>query len=237
MAATLPAVSDSADSAYPDVMNGRSWTFNVFLDKRPIGFHRFDIRKSGDRFVVDIEAEFEVEVFFVTAYRYLHDNLETWQDGCLVNIESTTDDNGDTYRVAGAAGDDMFLLERNDVQTRVEANCLKTFAYWNPLILDAERLLNAQTGVITDVSVEPVGLTPFDVNGVTVSSEEYLLNMSDGAIRLWYEKDSGQWLGLETQTKGGRLLRYVPDRLPDPPEAGQLAENGHADLSTRLPPP
>ncbi len=207
------------------------------LDQRPIGFHRFDVREAGNRSVVDIEAEFEVEVFFVTAYRYLHDNQEIWQNGCLVEIESETDDNGDRFRVAGAAGDETFRLERNQEETRLEADCVKTFAYWNPSILDAERLLNAQTGEITDVSVERVGTAPFDVDGVAVNSEEYVLTMDDGAIRLWYEPDGGQWLGLETRTRGDRLLRYVPASLPEPPTGTALAETGAAAEARRLSPP
>ncbi len=236
LAAALPAAADNVGDAFPNAFEERSWTFNVLLDKRPIGYHRFDVRDTGERFLVDIEAEFEVEVFFVTAYRYLHDNQETWQDGCLVQIDSTTDDNGDTYKVAGAAEERAFRLERNQEETRVEADCLKTFAYWNPAILEAKQLLNAQTGVVTDVTVEKVGTATFDVDGVAVNSDEYLLSMADGSIRLWYEQRSGQWLGLETRTKGDRLLRYVPATLPEPPPGTELADARDAG-GARLSPP
>lgn len=238
LATALAATADSAGEPFPDTGEPRSWEFRVMLDQRPIGFHRFDLRERGDRAVVDIEAEFEVEVFFVTAYRYEHDNRETWQDDCLVQIESATDDNGKRYRVAGtAAGEEIFELKRNDEATRVEAGCVQSFAYWNPSILDAERLLNAQTGEIKDVTVERIGVTPFDIDGVAVNSEEYLLTMDDGAIRLWYEQDSGQWLGLETRTRGDRLLRYEPASLPEPPAGTALARAGAAGTAARLSPP
>lgn len=201
-----------------------SWTFNVLLDDRPIGYHRFDLRGAGEVEQVDIEARFEVEVFFITAYRYAHDNRETWRGDCLKGIDSTTNDNGDEFLVRGAAGAEGFSIERNDQSDSVETLCLKTFAYWNPEILGAERLLNAQTGEIKDVTIEPMGPAPFDVGGVIVASDEYLLTMADGAIRLWYEQGSGQWLGLETKTKGDRVLRYEPARLPYPPEGMPLAD-------------
>lgn len=215
-----------ADSLGAPKMEPRaaSWTFNVLLDDREIGYHRFDLRGAGEVEQVDIEARFEVEVFFITAYRYAHDNRETWRGDCLKGIESVTNDNGNEFLVRGAAAEGGFAIERNSESDSVDTGCLKTFAYWNPEILTAERLLNAQTGELKDVTIEPVGPTPFDVGGVTVASDEYLLTMADGAIRLWYEQGSGQWLGLETKTRGDRTLRYEPASLPNPPEGMAIAE-------------
>ncbi|MEE4174278.1 MAG: DUF6134 family protein [Xanthomonadales bacterium] len=196
------------------------WEFQVLLDGRDIGIHRFDIQQDDGLERVDIEARFEVEFMFITAYRYVHDNQETWRDDCLQQIESSTDDNGEQYELTGQAGTDSFTLDRNDATEAIETPCLKTFAYWNPEILEADRLLNAQTGEWKPVTVESVGVTPFEVAGVPVASEEYRLLIPDGAIRLWYQQDNGQWLGLETQTKGGRTLRYEPLSLPHPPGPG-----------------
>lgn len=193
------------------------WEFQVLLDGREIGYHRFDVLEQGNREQVDIEARFEVEIFFVTAYRYEHDNQETWHGDCLQQIASSTDDNGDRYAVAGQAGEAGFTLDRNDATEALDTPCLKTFAYWNPEILEAEKLLNAQTGEWKPVTVEAVGVVPFEVAGVPVPSEEYRLVIPDGVIRLWYQQENQQWLGLETETKGGRTLRYEPLSLPSPP--------------------
>ncbi|MEM1410727.1 MAG: DUF6134 family protein [Pseudomonadota bacterium] len=193
------------------------------MDDRRIGYHRFDLRSAGEVEQIDIEARFEVEVLFITAYRYAHDNRETWRGDCLKGIESTTNDNGDEFLVRGTAVDTGFTIERNEESASVEAPCLQTFAYWNPDILDAQQLLNAQTGEVKDVTIVPVGPAPFDVGGVTVASDEYLLTMRDGAIRLWYEQGTKQWLGLETQARGDRVIRYQPASLPNPPEGTSLA--------------
>jgi hypothetical protein len=193
------------------------WEFQVLLDGRDIGYHRFDIQDQDGVERVDIEARFEVEFMFITAYRYEHDNLETWQGDCLREIESSTDDNGKQYDIAGQAGDSSFALDRNDATENLDTPCLQTFAYWNPGILRAERLLNAQTGEWKPVTVESVGTGPFEVSGVPIAAEEYRLLIPDGAIRLWYQESNGQWLGLETETKGGRTLRYEPRLLPQPP--------------------
>lgn len=217
------AHADSLGDA-PSVAREASWTFNVLLDDRPIGYHRFDLRGTGAMEQVEIEARFEVEFLFFTAYEYAHDNQETWRGDCLQGIESTTNDNGTQYVVSGNASSDGFDLVRNDEMGAVDTPCLKTFAYWNPEILGAKRLLNAQTGEVKDVSVEAMGPVTIDVGGVSVSAEEYLLSMRDGRIRLWYEQGSRQWLGLETRTKGDRILKYEPASLPNPPTGMRVAE-------------
>ena len=37
------------------------------------------------------------------------------------------------------------------------------------------------------MTIEAIGPAPFEVDGVTLASDEYLLSMEDGAIRLWYD--------------------------------------------------
>jgi hypothetical protein len=214
---TGTAVADLAEESLGNASERALWEFQVLLDGREIGYHRFDVMNQGDVEQVDIQARFEVEIMFITAYRYEHDNLETWQGDCLQKIESSTDDNGTHYEIAGQAGDTGFTLDRNDDTEALDTSCLQTFAYWNPDILRAQRLLNAQTGEWKPVTVESVGAGPFEVAGTSVPAEEYRLLIPDGAIRLWYQQGNGQWLGLETETQGGRTLRYEPLSLPQPP--------------------
>jgi hypothetical protein len=230
-----PLAEGSAGGPFPPGPGEATWQFRVLLDDREIGFHRFEVSESDGVERVDIEARFEVEVLFFTAYRYAHDNLETWRGDCLARIESSTDDNGETFAVRGADEGDAFTVQRQDGQDALDTDCMRTFAYWNPRILEADRLLNAQTGEVKEITVERVGVTPFEVDGVPVSSEEYLLTMEDGAIRLWYEQGSGQWLGLETRARGDRTLRYVPELLPQPPrERAPVAGVAGPDASGRL---
>lgn len=234
LAPTVRAAAGDVGGPIPAGPGEATWEFRVMLDDREIGYHRFEVSEQENVERVDIEARFEVEVLFITAYRYVHDNRETWRGECLAGIESSTNDNGERFEVQGEASDGAFSLQRRDETARLDADCVRTFAYWNPDILEAQQLLNAQTGEIKEVSVERVGAAPFEVNGVPVRSEEYLLTMDDGAIRLWYEQGSGQWLGLETRAKGDRTLRYVPEVLPQPPRPTSVAGIAGPDTSGRL---
>jgi hypothetical protein len=192
----------------------RYWKFRVYLDDRDIGFHEFTVVGDGRDARVEIDARFDVKFLFITAYTYRHTNVEVWRDGCLQRIESETDANGDLIEVAGNLSEAGFELDGSGVVRVVESDCVKTFAYWNPAILQSDRLLNAQTGEWVPVTVSEQGLETLEVAGTAIAARRYQISMEEGAIDLWYHGDNGQWLALEAPTEGGRILRYEPVGLP-----------------------
>ena len=69
--------------------------FEVFLDAKPVGTHRFDILRAADGTqTVKSVAAFDVKILGFVAYRYRHEATEHWAQGCLVQIKSSTNDNG-----------------------------------------------------------------------------------------------------------------------------------------------
>jgi hypothetical protein len=192
----------------------RYWKFRVYLDDREIGYHEFRVAGDGRQTRVEINAQFDVKFLFITAYTYRHTNIEIWRNGCLSRIESETDANGDLIEVKGTLGESGFALDGSEVDSVVESDCVKTFAYWNPAILQADRLLNAQTGEWVPVDVVEQGPETLQLEGSAVEARRYQINMEEGAIDLWYHGETGQWLSLRAPTEGGRVLRYEPVGLP-----------------------
>ena len=88
------------------------------------------------------------------------------------------------------------------------AGCVKTFAYWNPDILDEPELLNSQTGELLQVDIEPVANETVTVRGEQVPARRYRLLAKNMELDIWYSQDQGRWLALESTVKGGRKLRY-----------------------------
>jgi hypothetical protein len=184
----------------------REWRFDVFLGDKPIGTQVFQVTGEGARQRVRTEARFDVNILFVNAYSYRHRNEEVWERGCLASIESTTDDNGKPYRLRGTSGSNGFAIETRANRATLP-ECVRTFAYWNPDYLKAQRLLNAQTGEYEDVTLRPLGEETLEVRGEKRSAHRYALEGPRLRIDLWYSPEN-DWLALETK-KGGRTLRYV----------------------------
>jgi hypothetical protein len=182
-AALAPGQAATADAVT------REWRFNVSLDGKPIGEHRFVLRDAGAARELTSEARFRVRVLFFDAYRYDHHARETWRGDCLQQLNAHTEINSKRTVV------DVTPLE-----------CVQTFAYWNPSILRAGRLLNPQTGEYVSVEIRDLGSD--DVAGQPATRFRLIgSGRTPMEIDLWYSP-ARDWLALESRTPEGRLLRY-----------------------------
>lgn len=184
----------------------REWRFDVFLDDAPIGYHRFELRPRGEKQLLESTAEFTVKVLFIPVYRYRHQSAETWEAGCLKRIAASTDDNGDRFEVDGAAGAYGFSVSNLDGRREIPG-CVMTFAYWDKEFLGEKHLLNVQTGEYVDVTSRFAGDEVIEVDGQLRNAARYELLADGMRINLWYSSD-GDWLGLESLTSKGRVIRY-----------------------------
>ncbi len=188
--------------------------FEVSLDLKPLGKHRFVVARSADSQTVEIEADFKYRFFGIPVYRYQHRNREVWRDGCLQSISSTTNDNGDQLSVEGQLVAEGFKISTQDQQRLLatQSQCVMTFAYWDQSLLQQSELLNAQTGEILPIEVRFVGLEKLQLPERVASSRRYrLLNETkDIDINVWYEQGNARWLGLQSVVDGDRLIRYQP---------------------------
>lgn len=171
--------------------DSREWAFDVSLDGRPIGEHRFRLREIADARELVSEANFRVRLLFFDAYRYAHRAEERWRGNCLQRLDARTDTNG---------RETVVNVEPTDA-------CVQTFAYWNPSILEARTLLNPQTGEYVPVQVRRLGMETLGGQ----SAERFRLIGSGREpleIDLWYTP-ARDWLALESRTPEGRRLRYA----------------------------
>lgn len=187
-----------------------SWRFRVLLDGQPIGEHRFSVTTSddGNARTVLSEAAFAVRRLGITLYRYRHRAVERWSGDCLVGLAADTDDNGQLTNVSAARQGNV--LEVAAPAPLVVGGCVMSFAYWNPALRSQQRLLNAQTGRLESVRMEPIGEGAVEAGGRPAGATGWRITGMAQEIRLWYTL-GGDWLGLDTRVAGGRLLSY---RLP-----------------------
>lgn len=202
-ALTLIAVAGTPPAAAAD----DAWRFRVLLDQQEIGTHDFTLARDGDGEVLTSTARYRVKVLFVEAYRYAHDSRETFRGGCLAAIDALTDDNGKRTTVRGRRDGGATTVTGGERPVQV-SDCVMTFAYWNPAILQRRQLLNAQTGEYQEVTVTPLGEETLALPDGPRRADRYALKTRDFRIDVWYA--ARRWVALESRTSSGRLLRYLP---------------------------
>jgi Family of unknown function (DUF6134) len=202
----LPAGAWLTAAALGATVQANDWNFQVLLDGKPIGTHHFQVTEQGTATSLLSEADFRVTVLAVPLYRYRHVSRESFQGDCLQTLEASTSVNGNIQEVRGSVGDSAFLVTTRDGVTRLPL-CVMTFDYWNPRILQQSRLLNPQTGDYLAVNVSHLGSEVLTVAGMPEAADVYLIAAGAMKIKLWYSADQ-HWLGLESPTADGRLMRY-----------------------------
>lgn len=200
----LLSLATNAVSA--DGKASRTLLFDVFLDGKKIGYHRFEIEDAGEGAAVYSEASFDVKFLFVTAFRYRHNTTEKWAQGCLKEIDARTDTNGKRLIVVGSRTREGFVVETEEREKELP-ECVMTFAYWNPGFLEQPKLLNPQTGEYVEVEVEELGTDVVEIGGRDFLARSVRITAPKVDIKLWYSEDAG-WLALESTAKGGRIIRY-----------------------------
>jgi Family of unknown function (DUF6134) len=198
---SLPAQPPSSQPLAQDI-----WAFRVLLDGREVGSHRFTLASvDAQQRELRSVARFDVTVLRVPVYRYRHEAVESWEGGCLRQLVSHSETNGQREQVRAQALGDRLVVEAGGTR-REHAGCVMSFAYWDPRILRAERLLNSQTGELMPVTITARGEETLTVQGESRLAQRHRISGPGLRIDLWYAGD--QWVALEAEAEGGRRLRY-----------------------------
>lgn len=211
-AAALVFSEVSIANTGPGKDTSESWSFRVMLDDTPIGYHKVNVDRIDNTKTVHTRADFDVRILFIPVYSYEHETRERWEDNCLVDISSTTDDNGDNYFISSIKKEDRLAVETRNGTTSL-GGCVRTFAYWDVDLLNSQRLLNTQTGEYEPVSVSDMGTGLLTIDDEQIEARHFRLVAEELTIDLWYTKDM-HWLALESVTESGAVLRYLPEKLP-----------------------
>jgi len=181
---------------------GKEWVFDAILNDEVVGQHSFVYENNK----TISKANFKFE-FLLMDFLYQHYSEETWDKNCLKSISSETDDDGDLYQVTGKLVADGFFVTSNHESTLLP-QCIMTFAYGNPEILNQKKLLNSQNGEFLQVEVKLLREENFILRGEKIITNLWQIsaesNNGDLLIHLWYDIDM-QWVGLITSTPIGDM--------------------------------
>lgn len=194
----------------------KAWDFTVYLDDKVIGYHHFKLTRDAKQQVMTTRAAFDVNFMFFNLYSYRHDNTEIWSDNCLNKLSATTDDNGEMQFVQlDMDNEGPQAILKTHAGTRIVNQCLRSFAYWNPVLLKTSQLLNSQTGELIDVRFDYLGPDTLRLHNSNIMAERFHLQGENIAIDLWYTRDM-HWLALQSILDNGNTLRYElkPETAP-----------------------
>lgn len=194
----------------PAAASQQIWDFEVRLDGKPIGSHRFSLGQDGEEQVLSTLADFQVRFLGLVVYRYHHEATERWRGACLHRLDARTLDDGKPSRVQARSEAEGLRIEVQGAGPAIApGDCLMSFAYWHPALrtLAPPRLLNSQNGRLESVKLTRLPDAQVEVRGALQTAQRWRLSGVDSPIDLSYSP-SGEWLALDSQVRGGRMLQY-----------------------------
>lgn len=190
----------------PITLYGERLEFTVLRNGSRVGDHLVTFRRDGSR--LDVVSRFDIAVrfLFVTAYRYTYESRAAWENGRLVSLVATIDDDGERavvrarriggrLRVSGPGG---MIWSPSDV---IPTN------HWNPAVLDRRQVLNTLTGALNRVSIADLGTTSVRTEDGARSARHFRYS-GDLEVESWYDV-AGRWIKLRFLGKDGSTIEYV----------------------------
>ncbi|WP_366657648.1 DUF6134 family protein [Fodinicurvata sp. EGI_FJ10296] len=171
------------------------------IGRHVVSFVR-DRSGDGERLTVDIEIDLSVSFAFITAYEYRHRNREIWVDGRLVSMETTTDDNGDSFFVTAQANGDSIRVESTSGSYEAPSTAIPS-SYWNRAFLDRDRIINTQDGRFMPVSIEGRTDETIRAAGRDIAATRYDIG-GLAPLSIWYS-GAGQWVKLAFDAQGSEV--------------------------------
>jgi hypothetical protein len=188
----------------PMIAEAQSWNFDVSMDGKPIGTHQFVLsEKENNQQILKSDAKFNIKILSISFFKYHHQANETWENNCLKKLEAKTQENSKTTVVKGQLEKAAFKISA-PASAEIDAECVMTFAYWNPKILQQKKLLNPQTGDYLSANISSLGQESILVKGQNVKANHYKIDTAKFKIDIWYGQDD-EWLALQSLTEDGRI--------------------------------
>jgi uncharacterized protein DUF6134 len=184
---------------------GNEISFDIERDGAVIGQHIVTFTRTKQGVRADSRADVNVQLLFLSAYKYRYRASEVWQGGKLQSIESSTNENGEythVQAVRDAAGMEISLPEG-----KYEVPEITPISHWNAALLKGGTLLNTFTGEIDKVQVFDQGSDIVATRNGSLRAHHYLYS-GDLNGEIWYD-DEGRWVKLRFRAKDGSIIDYI----------------------------
>ncbi|MFQ5958630.1 MAG: DUF6134 family protein [Alphaproteobacteria bacterium] len=176
-----------AAQGWARVPDGTALEYQVLRRGKEIGRHRVWFRYLDDRLQIETRVRVAVKFAFITVFRFELDGYETWRDGRLIAMRSTTNDNGERHAVRAVANGTTIDVEADGRKWSAPATSVPS-SLWHRDMVNGSPLLSVKLGKPLEVDIEEVGRETVSARGGEVSATHYVVS-GDIDRDLWYDDD------------------------------------------------
>ncbi|SDW78324.1 hypothetical protein SAMN05444336_102336 [Albimonas donghaensis] len=177
--------------------------FEILRDGDVIGDQLTTVAADGPRLDVTVRVRIALKVLGVVAYRYELDSRELWENGLLVSLDGTTNDDGERETARVRREGDRLVSSGTHVGDM--PGDAATTTYWTPAFLERSTWISTQTGAPLRVSASQDGSEAVPGPSGALTCTRWQVS-GDLDLALYYD-DRGEWMG-NAFDAGGETARF-----------------------------
>jgi hypothetical protein len=179
--------------------------FSVLYKGDRIGAHTVSHSTVTGETRVSTEIDLLVEALFFTVFAFSHRSVESWRDGRLISLRSTTVEHGETLQVTGAATAQGFRGVNKAGPFIAAPGVLTSNDLWTPVVLQQTTVVDAQHGGVIGVSMRKLADEQIAVAGRQIRATRYRFITPYLAGSIWYD-DGGLWVHGEFERDAAQIV-------------------------------
>lgn len=164
---------------------GAEWQFAVSIDHKPVD--KFTITVTHVEPVTEIHSK--LAITGDRAWQLSYEGSESWKDGRLVRLEGSGTQNDKKGSVSLIDGKGGYALTAGDKEVTVRGDVWPT-TFWIRPDTDKPMIVDALTGEVSRVKIEPLGPDRLMVDGKAVRVLKYRLTTAGMVTELWYDSSN-----------------------------------------------
>jgi hypothetical protein len=180
--------------------------FRALWGNKQIGTHRIAVMpetESGN-WRVEVAMDIKVSLGWFGEITFKHHCQEVWQDGRIVELTSTTDDDGDVFNVNGEARGADFALQGPSGPFLAPANLLTSSSAWSEAVCRQDQLIDATHGSVIGVVADLKGERQVETVRGRLRARRYDFVSPLLSGELLYGTE-GEWIGGQLHRKGQKI--------------------------------
>jgi hypothetical protein len=199
----IPCVARAAPKiVVPDASANRR--FSVLYEGNKIGSHTIRYLAETGETLVETKIFLLVKAGVFTVFTYRHRSAETWREGRLISLRSSTLEHDTTLIVEGNATAEGFRVDSKGGPYVAPAETLTSNSLWTPSVLEQDTVVDAQHGGVIGVSARKVGIEDVIVAGTQIHATRYSFITPYLAGTIWYSLEN-LWVGGEFERDGAKI--------------------------------
>ena len=185
------------------------YTFTVLKDGAPVGRHRVEFDRTGDRIEIREDSEIEVRLAMIPVYSFEHEAHQIWENGRALQIDATTNDNGEELQITVRPDGEGYIRTVNGRVDKFDSS-MAVLAFWYKDTLRHHEFFSVVEDETLQASFEFAGKERITIAGGALDVDHYRMT-GDEERELWY--DATGHLAKVRLHRLGSEIEYVRDQL------------------------